>query len=121
MLWFWLPEMLLHVDVTVGPERHSLFFEQCALTAPARSRAAFGIHHSVTGQRDGFGRVAQGAPHHSRVAGPSCPSRDNAVGGHLSAGNLAYDIQNVVAELPRLLWGHSVGEIVHFFSVELRV
>ena len=105
--------MARHVNTSVCLERHTLSLQQIALSAPPRSRAPGDVHHAMARQQVGSGRIAQCAPHHARVARPSCQCSNMPVGGHLSAGNLAHDVQHIIAKRARIGSTHLVGIVFH--------
>ena len=105
--------MPLHVDMTVGTERDALCLEQGALPAPSWSSAANGIDDTVTREPFGTWGIAQRAPHHAGVAGPTGQCCDVSVGGDISNGNLADNVEHIVTKRPRLLGSHLVGIVLH--------
>lgn len=114
-----LPKEMGHVNMTVSLETDTLGFEQRALATPAWSRAACDGDHTVAGQLLGLGGVAQGAAHEAWVAGPSGECGDDAVGGDAPTGNLADDVEDIVAERAGLLGRHAVGVVSHHVFVRI--
>lgn len=102
-----------HVNMTVSEEPNAFGFEHSALAGPSWSSASGGVHHSVAWQALCLRRIAQGASHHARVAGPACPCRDGAVGGYSPAGNLPHDVEHCRLESTCLLAAHLIGVGFH--------
>ena len=114
------PQMPLHIHMPVSLKANALFLQQCPLPTPPRSRSSLFIHHPMTRQRLSPRCIPQRPPHHPRMTGPTCQSRDIPVCCHSTTRYLTDDVQHILAKCPRLLHRHPIGIVLHLapFNVQ---
>ena len=104
-----------HIHMPVGFKTDAFRFQQHPLLTPPWCRAPFFIHHPMTGQYFRPRRIPQRPSHHPRMTWPSRQCGNISVCRHLSARNLAHDVQHILTKPPRLLRRHPIGIVLHSF------